>query len=236
MGWCSVSATIVDVTMYEQYLRTIAEGERPERLAFFSDAVFAIAMTLLVVELKVPQVNDAHLATALAELGPEYLSFVLSFTVIGAVWMSHHRKFRAIASYTQTLVRLNLVMLLAVASLPFSTAVLGRYGDSTVSVYIYASTISLIGLIMTALWWYAWRRALVEASVTRGVFRFVLVQSLPVPAVFLLSIPLAALCGATVAEFFWAAAIPLSFISARVFRAYSGRVVAVASRAERQSP
>jgi TMEM175 potassium channel family protein len=223
MGCRPESATIVGVSMYERYVSTIAEGESPERLVFFSDAVFAIAMTLLVVELKIPEVENAQLGSALAGLGPEYLSFVLSFTVIGAVWMSHHRKFRAIVGYTQTLVRLNLVMLLAVASLPFSTAVLGRYGDSAVSVYIYATTISVIGLLMTTMWWYAWHRGLVAETVTPAVFRFVLVQSLSIPVIFLLSLVVAAFAGATAAELSWIAALPISLINTRVYRARSDR-------------
>jgi len=212
--------------MYERYLRTIAGGESPERLVFFSDAVFAIAMTLLVVELKVPQVGDGELAPAMGELAPEYLSFVLSFAVIGAVWMSHHRKFRAVIGYDQTLVRLNLVMLLGVASLPFSTAVLGRYGDVALSVYIYAATICVIGAVLSAMWLYAWHSGLVDDSVTVDVFRYVLVQSFPIPGIFLVSIPVAALAGATAAELTWIAALPASAIITRVYRTQSRRSAA----------
>jgi len=194
-----------------------------ERLVFFSDAVFAIAMTLLVVELRVPDVSSAELAPALGELAPEYLSFVLSFAVIGAIWMSHHRKFRAIVGYTQTLLRLNLVVLLAVASLPFSTAVLGRYGDVRVSVIIYASTICLIGLLLSTTWLYAWHRGLVDAAIGIGVFRYVLVQSFPIPGIFLLSIPVAVLVGPVAAEITWAAAIPVSALITRMYRVRSRR-------------
>ncbi|MBX3067823.1 MAG: DUF1211 domain-containing protein [Cryobacterium sp.] len=207
------------MTTYERYLRTIAGGGSPERLVFFSDAVFAIAMTLLVVELKVPHVANAELGKALAELTPEFLSFILSFVVIGTVWMSHHRKFRAITGYTQTLVRINLVMLLAVASLPFTTSLLGRYGDDRISVYLYAATIATIGFLMSALWIYAWHKGLIAKDVTVDVFRYVLVQSFSIPGIFLLSIPVAALAGATAAEFTWIAAVPLSLIINRVFRA-----------------
>ncbi|MBX3099452.1 MAG: DUF1211 domain-containing protein [Salinibacterium sp.] len=207
------------MTTYQRYVRTIAEGSAIERLVFFSDAVFAIAMTLLVVELHVPTVAAEDLASALAELGPEYLSFVLSFAVIGAVWMSHHRKFRVIVRYSQALLRLNLFMLLAVASVPFSTAVLGRYGDVQLSVYIYAASICLIGFLLSAMWIYAWHSHLIDPDVPVDVFRYVLVQSFPIPGIFLLSIPIAALAGATAAEITWAAALPISFTITRVYRA-----------------
>lgn len=212
---------MMSVTTYQRYLLSIAEGSAIERLVFFSDAVFAIAMTLLVVELHVPTVAADDLGPALAELAPEYLSFVLSFAVIGAVWMSHHRKFRAIIKYTQPLLRINLVMLLVVASVPFSTAVLGRYGDVPLSVYIYASSICLIGLLLTAMWMYAWHAKLIDQHVSVDVFRYVLVQSFPIPGIFLLSIPVAAFAGATAAEFTWAAAVPISYIITRVYRARS---------------
>jgi uncharacterized membrane protein len=212
---------MVCVTTSQRYLHSIAQGSAIERLVFFSDAVFAIAMTLLVVELHVPTVAATDLGPALAELAPEYLSFVLSFAVIGAVWMSHHRKFRAITKYTQPLLRINLLMLLIVASVPFSTAVLGRYGDVPLSVFIYAASIGLIGLLLTGMWMYAWHANLIDRRVSVDVFRYVLVQSFPIPGIFLLSIPVAALAGATAAELTWAAAVPLSSIITRVYRARS---------------
>ena len=220
---------MVCVTTYQRYLHSIAQGSAIERLVFFSDAVFAIAMTLLVVELHVPTVAATDRGPALAELAPEYLSFVLSFAVVGAVWMSHHRKFRAITKYTQTLLRINLLMLLIVASVPFSTAVLGRYGDVPLSVFIYASSICLIGLLLTGMWIYAWHSNLIARQVSVDVFRYVLVQSFPIPGIFLLSIPVAALAGATAAELTWAAAVPLSLIITRIYRARSRPHVGEAS-------
>lgn len=203
---------------------------------FFSDAVFAIAMTLLVVELKVPHVSNAQLGSELLRLTPEFLSFILSFVVIGAVWMSHHRKFRAITGYTQTLVRLNLLMLLAVASLPFTTSLLGRYGDARISVYLYAATIAIIGFVMSAMWIYAWHRGLVAEDVTVDVFRYVLVQSFSIPGIFLLSIPVVALAGAMAAELTWIAAVPASLIINRVYRSGSRRNRTIAGNTEGTTP
>lgn len=215
--------SIVGMTTYSRYLHTFAGGPETDRLVFFSDAVFAIAMTLLVVELHVPEVAGADLGSALAALTPQYLTFALSFIVIGAVWMSHHRKFRAVIRYNQTLLRLNLFMLLAVASLPFSTAVLGRYGDAEISVYIYATSIFVIGFALSAMWLYSWHNGLVGANVTVDVFRYVLVQSFPIPGIFLLSIPVAFLFGATAAEITWIAAVPVTAIITRVYRVLPSR-------------
>lgn len=207
------------MSITESYRRTIADGSSPERANAFSDAVFAIAMTLLVLEIHVPETDDADLAASLAALVPSYLTFALSFVVVGAIWMSHHRKFRAIERIDQPILRLNLLMLLVVASLPLPTAILGRFGDEVISVYVYAASIAAIGFLICAMWIYAWHRGFVAASVDVDVFRYVLVQSLPIPGMFLLSIPIALLFGATVAELTWALTLPLSFLITRVYRA-----------------
>jgi uncharacterized membrane protein len=186
-----------------RYVRLIAEGSELDRTIAFSDAVFAIAMTILVLELHIPDVPAAQLPSELQRLVPAYLTFVLSFMVVGVIWLSHHRKFGVMARFNQTLLRLNLLMLLMVASLALPTAVLGRYGDQPIAVVLYAAFVSAIGLLMSAMWGYAWRRHLIEQSVDRGVFRFVLIQSLIIPVTFLLSIPIAVTAGANPAEYSW---------------------------------
>lgn len=193
-----------------------------DRLVFFSDAVFAIAMTLLIVELHVPKVDGADLGPALVELLPGYLTFILSFVVVGLVWMSHHRKFRVIVRQDQNLVRLNLLLLLFVASIPLPTGILGEYGDTTLAVLVYAATICLVGFLLAAIWIYAWHRKLVDSALTIDVYRYVLVQSFPIPGIFLLSIPLAVVAGPFAAEISWVLAIPASFLITLVYRARSG--------------
>jgi len=107
-----------------------AHGEEVglERLIFFSDAVFSIAMTLLALELRLPHdiaylVNE-ELTRALLGLWKQYLAFMTSFVVIGAFWLAHHRKFRYIRRYDRGLLSLNLLLLMSVAFIPFPTAVL----------------------------------------------------------------------------------------------------------------
>ncbi len=198
-------------TARDRYVRLAAEGPALERTTTFTDAVFAIAMTLLVLELRVPEVQPAQLPAALLGLVPPYLTFALSFTVVGLIWLSHHRKFKMIVRYTQTLLRLNLLMLLLVASLALPTAVLGRYGDQVIAVVVYAGFASAVGLLMSMIWLYAWRRQLVDERVDRAVFRYVLGESLPIPMIFLLSIPIAVLAGAHAGEYTWILAFPVLF-------------------------
>jgi uncharacterized membrane protein len=199
-----------------RYLRTIGEGSALERTIAFSDAVFAIAMTILVLELRVPDVEPGRLTTALLDLVPAYLTFALSFVVVGFIWLSHHRKFSVIVRYDQRLLRINLVMLLLVASLAFPTGLLGRFGDQLISVLIYASLISAIGFLMSAIWIYAWHRGLVDDRIDVDVFRYVLAQSVPIPGVFLLSIPVALIAGPTAAELTWILALPVSIAVPRL--------------------
>ena len=100
-----------------------------ERLVFFSDAVFAIAITLLVLEIEVPHLaRDGGLdqfAEAMIELFPKFFAFGLSFLVIGRFWMSHHQLFGHVVAYSPRLMWPNVFYLMAIAFMPFSTALLG---------------------------------------------------------------------------------------------------------------
>ncbi|MBK7376852.1 MAG: DUF1211 domain-containing protein [Chitinophagaceae bacterium] len=102
-----------------------------ERMILFSDAVFAIAITLLVIELKVPEIERAELTEgkllkALAHMIPQFVGFIISFMFIGIYWTVHHRLFGYVVNYTPKLLWLNLLFLFAVALMPFSTAFLQR--------------------------------------------------------------------------------------------------------------
>ncbi|MCA9908698.1 MAG: DUF1211 domain-containing protein, partial [Anaerolineae bacterium] len=91
-----------------------------ERLIFFSDAVFAIAITLLALEIRLPPsteeaLSDQALLDALLALGPRYLAYALSFWIIGAFWIAHHRRYRTINRYDGRLLQLNLLLLMVLA-------------------------------------------------------------------------------------------------------------------------
>jgi uncharacterized membrane protein len=95
------------------------------RLEAFSDGVFAIAITLLVLEIKVPP-PDMTLEAGLLRLWPSYLAYTVSFLVIGAIWINHHAMFRHIVRVDETLLLLNVLHLMLIAFLPFPTAVLAE--------------------------------------------------------------------------------------------------------------
>lgn len=126
------------------------ERDQVERLTFFSDAVFAIAMTLLVIEIHVPHLeaaSDERLIAALRQLSPNFVGFVVSFLVIARFWTGHHRLFGLIQRVSPATVRANLGLLMAIAFMPFPTAVLSDYASLRTAVVFYTGFLILVGLV-----------------------------------------------------------------------------------------
>jgi uncharacterized membrane protein len=120
-----------------------------ERVVFFSDAVFAIAITLLVIEIHVPHIavrTDAGLGQALLELLPKYIGFVVSFFVIGRFWIGHHRICGHLAKADEGFISRNLLFLLLIAFGPFPTALISEYPDFRIAIGVYAGWLILAGL------------------------------------------------------------------------------------------
>lgn len=121
-----------------------------ERLILFSDAVFAIAITLLVIEIKVPHlevVSDDIVSRELLHLIPKFLGFVFSFFIIGIYWTVHHRLFSYLVDYDAKLIWLNLLFLFSIALMPFTTALYSEFYQPTLRIpyIIYAINICLTG-------------------------------------------------------------------------------------------
>ena len=129
------------------------------RTEAFSDGIFAIAATLLVLELKVPQVEPGGLADALLESWPSYATYVVSFLTIGIIWVNHHAVLDRIREVNRPLLFMNLMFLMAVAAIPFPTALLGDYlqagHDERQAAAVYSGTMSLMGVTFGAIWAYA---------------------------------------------------------------------------------
>lgn len=131
-----------------------------ERLILFSDAVFAIAITLLVIDLKIPELHEPFtefkLVNAFLRLLPQIIGFLLSFFLIGLYWTIHHRLFGFVIAYTQRLLWLNLLFLLGIVLLPFTTAFYSEYIFSFLKTPIIAYSLNFcyIGFMSFALWRY----------------------------------------------------------------------------------
>jgi uncharacterized membrane protein len=141
-------------------------GLRTNRMEAFSDGVFAIAVTLLVLELSVPAGSGDHLLRAFAEQWPSYLAYVVSFATIGGVWVAHSVITEYLERADAVLVRLNLLLLLVVSFLPFPTRLLAEYirenRPERVAATIYGITLLLASTMVSVLWRYAVRRRLVH--------------------------------------------------------------------------
>jgi len=167
-------------------------GLELERLVFFSDAVFAIAITLLVIDLKLPPAADLGSERAawqaLAETVPRFLGFVISFLVIGAYWVGHHRMFRHIVRYNDSLLWRNLLLLMWIAFLPFPTSVFSEPGRGQMPLVLYAASLGFAGLSSAWLWRYAVHHGLVATGTQRETIKYLTLRAVTIPFVCLIAI------------------------------------------------
>ena len=164
-----------------------------DRLIFFSDAIFAIVMTLLILDIRVPDVPSDVAATEVPSLvwalWPKFFSYVLSFLVIGTYWIAHHQTFRYVRSYDRVLLWLNLVFLLSISFIPFPTDLLGEYGELRFSVIFYAASLGTARLLLAVVWWYIVAGPIRTGDeLDPGLARYHFFRSLAIPALFFLSI------------------------------------------------
>jgi uncharacterized membrane protein len=142
---------------------------RTARLEAFSDGVFAIAITLLVLDLAIPSTQDSarHLLEAIGDEWPGYLGYVVSFSTVGALWLGHSAITDYLAYADTTLMRLNLLLLFVVSFLPFPTRLLADFATTTyraerVAVTFYGLTLFAAGVLLSLLWRYSARAGLIR--------------------------------------------------------------------------
>ena len=168
-----------------------------DRVLFFTDAVFAIAITLLVVDLRVPEAVEHVVAKQeLHDAISSIIGFAMSFAVIGIFWVGHHSLFRYIKAFDRRLILLNLLFLGFIAFLPYPTQLL--------SVTSTTQTAAVVFYAVAAVWAYGtWPRAGLGSPVSAGLRRYLLLRTLRLPVIFGLSIPVA-FPAPTVATWMWA--------------------------------
>ena len=181
----------------------------PERLAFIGDAVFAIAITLLALDISVPEdLPHSEVTHAVREAVPAIGAYLLSFAVIGALWLAQHALFRLIAAVDRWLLYFYFALLAVVAALPFPTKLISEYGATTTATVFYAAAISLAVALYCAMYLRLLAKPALTAPhttpphLTEG-FRRSLVMAL----VFVTSIPVA-FFSPTLAKYWWLLAIP----------------------------
>ncbi len=165
------------------------------RLIAFSDGVFSIAMTLLVLNLRIPDLVGGNQSERLWEIirdqWPELLSYAISFAVIGRYWIVHHRTFRLVREADARLLVLNLVFLGCIAVVPWPTEILGRYGDTTTAVVLYSVVMTATGVANAAVTWHLDHAELFDERVGAPYKRHSMVRALTMPLVFAVGIPIA---------------------------------------------
>lgn len=171
----------------------IATRQLPtRRLEALVDGVFAIAITLLVIEIKVPLVHSeesSDLADALLELWPSYLAYAVTFFVVGAYWINHHRMFFLLRGVDHTFLILNVFLLMAIAIIPFPNAVVAEYvldpAHRGAATALYGLAMTILALVFNIAWRYAFRRGLLRPGVDRAKVRTVLRSYAFGPVLFL---------------------------------------------------
>ena len=161
-----------------------------ERMAALSDGVFAIAMTLLVFDFRVPaSVPPGGLIELVPAFLPKVAGHVITFAILGIYWVGHHNMFLHIKRHDRTLLWLNNLFLLFVAVMPFPAGLIVQYGNDQVAVIAYAGTLVLAGLSLDLIWRYATHNhRFVTPGMDPGLIAFVHGRVLLAPAIYLLAI------------------------------------------------
>ncbi len=186
-----------------------------ERLVAFSDGVMAVAITLLVLDLKLPEnVSGDALGAALIDSQHAFWCYVLSFAVIGILWMAHHFQFEHIRRVDGVILWLNLLYLMSIGLIPFSTSVMSGHG-SVLATILYAGVLVATCLLSAAMWWHASRNdELMDKDVPSALRREGMLKPLLVAAVFAVSMAIAALWGAAAGQWTWLLALPAGTVAA----------------------
>lgn len=166
-----------------------------ERVVFFNDAVFAIAITLLIIDIKVPDfqttsISDKELLYKISSLIPKFIGFIISFFVIGLYWLAHHRMFKYVIAVNQRLLWGNLLFLLPIIIMPFSTSFLSEYyfSDLRLPFGIYTINICMSGIFSYRLWRIiANPKNKLSEPINKIIVQYNTSRALTIPFIFLLT-------------------------------------------------
>jgi uncharacterized membrane protein len=195
-------------------------GRALDRVLAFSDGVFAIAITLLVLNFRVPELSGGDIDRKLLDfLDNEWsmlLNYVLSFFVIAKFWLAHHRLSLLLNKVDPAFMAWNLVLLAFIVFLPYPTELSGTYEDSVASTVIYSATLVVTSVVSAVLWRVAQEHKLMDERVTDDFNRHSNFRAMGIPIVFGLSIPIA-FVNVSAARFSWLLLFAIRLFEARRF-------------------
>lgn len=157
------------------------------RIEALADAIFAIAMTLLVIDLRLPtflQPTDGQLLPALHQLVPGFLSYAISFVILGIFWIGHHNQMHYIRKSDRTFLWLNILFFMFIALTPFSASLLGAAAFTKVGNIFYAMNLILSGVCLWLIWYYGTANELTETKLDKKLIDTVSVRILTAPAFY----------------------------------------------------
>ena len=190
------------------------------RIEAFSDGVMAVAITLLVLAIEVPDVDPEQLGDALRELDSSLLAYILTFALIGRFWVIHHNLFASLQSFDGLLMALNLAFLMMIALMPFGMDLVDSYPDEGIATAVFAGMLALASLIHWGMTAHSARSGFVKHR-RPGDTQFGSAIALGFVALYALSIPVA-FASALVAQLMWASTLllryPLRTLAERVAR------------------
>jgi uncharacterized membrane protein len=188
-----------------------------QRLVFFSDAVFAIAITLLTFSIKLADIPKDLVNTLLTKeiinLLPQFFIYALSFLIIGSFWMAHHKMFQYIKKYDDAFIFLNIISLMFIAAVPIPTSIMGQYIMYRQSLIFYAAYMAITSLVLGSVRFYASFKKFFEEDTYKLYFQ---TRSMIATFIFLLSIPLIFIIG-NYASFVWVSIFVFQFIWKKVY-------------------
>jgi uncharacterized membrane protein len=177
-------------------------GRAVERLGFFSDAVFAVVLVLLVIHVEIAPtyVPSGALHDSLGDAAPELMGFGISFAMIAVLWVDHHRLSDYLRARDETLLWATLALLLCVAFLPYPAGVFTKHTDAPVAALFFAGSLLVTALVSAALWWYATGSPRLAVELDRETRLRLVQRPLVTAAILVVSAPFVVV-GVTVGEF-----------------------------------
>jgi len=166
-----------------------------KRIQALTDGVFAIAMTLLVLNFEVPTIPEGSAVQMLPKLvlglWPKFFNYVLSFILLAIFWIAHHRQFHFIKFIDQRLLWINILGLMFIVLIPFSTSLIGEYGDVQIAALVFECNLLVIGWLFYRQWWYVTgKRHLLDCDLSAQAILLIKKRNLVVPAISLVAIGL----------------------------------------------
>ena len=188
-----------------------------EYVISFSDALFAFSITFMALSIQIPtlssNISDQELTQRLGQLLiPNIIHYIVSFTVVGAYWISYHEIFEHIRRADITLVWINLLFLLFIALVGYFTGLVTTYNTHRIAVITFSGIMAATGFVLCLIWGYAtYNRRLVDQNITDHLIRYFLNRSFVPPLIFLTSIGISFI-NLQVAQYFWVLILPANII------------------------